>query len=73
MSLNKNQYYFVAYDYDNNYIFAIPILDLNDVTIIKAFDGIFNELTEQGHKANIQCHWQPGNGTTEGISEKETL
>ena len=29
-SLNGNQYYFVAYDYDLNYIFAVPILNLTD-------------------------------------------
>ena len=50
MSLDGNQYYFVAYNYDNNYIFVVPIPDLKDETIIKAFDGIFTELEEKGHK-----------------------
>ena len=50
MSLDGNQYYFVAYSYDNNYIFAVLIPDLKDDTIIKAFDGIFTELEEKRHK-----------------------
>ena len=50
MSLDGNQYCFVAYDYDSNFIFAVPIPDLKDDTIIKAFDGIFTELEEKGHK-----------------------
>ena len=47
-SLDGFQYYFVAYDYDTNYIFAIPIKDVTDETIIKAFDGVFTMLTEKG-------------------------
>ena len=47
MSLDGKQYFFVAYDYDTNYIFAIPIPDVKDETIIKAFDEIFTELTEK--------------------------
>ena len=47
-SLDGYQYYFVAYDYDTNYIFAIPIKDITDATIITAFDGIFTMLTEKG-------------------------
>ena len=50
MSLDGKQYYFFAYDYDTNYIFAIPIPDLKDATIINAFDSIFTELTEKGYK-----------------------
>ena len=50
MSLDGNQYYFVAYNYNNNYICAVPIPDLKDDTIIKAFDGIFIKLTEKGYK-----------------------
>ena len=33
-SLEGNQYYYVAYDYDRNYIFANPISDVKDNTII---------------------------------------
>ena len=50
VSLEGNQYYFVAYDYDTNAIFAIPIKDLKDDTIIAAFDEIFKDLTEKGYK-----------------------
>ena len=50
MSLDGYQYFFVAYDYDTNYIFANPIKDVKDATIVQAFDDIFTELTEKGHK-----------------------
>ena len=35
MSLNGNQYYFVAYDYNNNYIFAVLIPDLKMTPLLK--------------------------------------
>ena len=41
MSLEEEKYYFVAYDYDPSAIFAIPITDLRDETIIKAFTEVF--------------------------------
>ena len=40
-SLEGNQYYYVAYDYDHNYIFAEPISDVKDDTIIKAMKNKF--------------------------------
>ena len=49
MSLEGIQYYFVSYDYDTSNIFAIPITDLRDETIIKAFTEVFDELTEKGY------------------------
>ena len=45
ISLDGKQYFFVAYDYDTNYVFALPISNVQDKTIIKAFDKIFTELT----------------------------
>ena len=48
-SLDGNQYYFIAYDYDLNYIFAVPIPDLTDDTIIGAFDIIFTDLKQKGY------------------------
>ena len=50
MSLDGKQYFFVAYDYDTNYIFAPPIANVQYKTIIEAFDKIFAKLTEKGHK-----------------------
>ena len=50
MSLDGKQYFFVAYDYNTNYIFALPIANVQDKTFIKAFDKIFTKLTEKGHK-----------------------
>ena len=47
VSLEGNQYYFVSYDYDTIAIFAIPMKDLKDDTIIAAFDEIFKDLTKK--------------------------
>ena len=49
-SMDANQYYFVAYDYDTNYIFAEPIPNVTDKTIIKTFQGIYDTLVAKGHK-----------------------
>eukprot|EP00804_Cyclotella_cryptica_P021893 CCRYP_000851-RA/>CCRYP_000851-RA protein AED:0.26 eAED:0.15 QI:0/0/0/1/0/0.33/3/0/868 len=50
VSLDGNQYYFIAYAYDPNYVFAIPIHNLRDETILKAFDEVFQELKTKGLK-----------------------
>ena len=50
LTLDGNQYYFVAYAYDVNYIFALPITNLKDDTILQAFDQVFQELKERGYK-----------------------
>jgi hypothetical protein len=50
LTLDGNQYYFVAYAYDVNYIFALPIANLKDDTILQAFDQVFQELKERGYK-----------------------
>ena len=47
-SLEGMQYFFIAYDYDTNYIFAKPISNLKDKTIIEAFESVFNELKNKG-------------------------
>ena len=49
-SMDANQYYFDAYDYDTNYIFAEPIPNVMDETIIKTFQGIYNTLVAKGHE-----------------------
>ena len=49
-SLDGMQYFFIAYDYDTNYIFAKPINNLKDESIIAAFKSVFNELKNKGHK-----------------------
>ena len=53
MSLDGYQYYFIAYDYDTNYIYAIPIKDVQDKTIIAAFDEVFQDLTDKGYKPTL--------------------
>ena len=40
-SIEGMQYFFIAYDYDTNYIFAKPISNLKDETIIVAFKSVF--------------------------------
>ena len=47
-SLDKNQYYFMAYDYDLNLIFAITISNLTGDVIIGAFEDIFVQLKARG-------------------------
>ena len=47
ISLERNQYFFVAYDYDTNACFSIPMKRLKDKTIIAAFDEIFTNLTNK--------------------------
>ena len=50
ISLDGHQYYFIAYDYNTNYIFAIPIKKVTDEAIIEAFKEVFQELKDKGHK-----------------------
>ena len=50
ISLDGHQYYFVAYDYDTNFIFAEPVKDLTDDSIMHAFDKIFSGLEQKGFK-----------------------
>jgi len=50
VTLEGNQYYFVAYAYDLNYMFALPISNLRDETILRAFDEVFQELKSKGFK-----------------------
>ena len=50
MSLNGMQYFFVVYDYNTNFIFALPIAKFKDATLVEAFYMVFTELTEKGHK-----------------------
>ena len=49
-SLDTNQYFFVAYDYDNSYVFAEPIPNVKDNTIVDTFQRIFNIRVEKGHR-----------------------
>ena len=53
MSLNGKQYYIVMYEYDNNYIHALPVSDLRDVTVVAAVDDFFKEMEEKGHKPRL--------------------
>eukprot|EP00957_Ditylum_brightwellii_P132064 10069027-Ditylum_brightwellii.AAC.1 len=48
-SLDTNQYYFIAYNHNNNCIFAKAILDIKDKIIINTFQSIFKMPVEKGH------------------------
>ena len=47
--LDGMHYYFIAYEYDTNYIFTELISDLRDETITKVFEKMFEELAEKGY------------------------
>eukprot|EP00804_Cyclotella_cryptica_P025566 CCRYP_002810-RA/>CCRYP_002810-RA protein AED:0.33 eAED:0.33 QI:0/-1/0/1/-1/1/1/0/369 len=50
VTLEGNQYYFVAYAYDPNYIYATPLRNLRDESITTAFNDIFQDLKAKGYK-----------------------
>eukprot|EP00804_Cyclotella_cryptica_P009929 CCRYP_017362-RA/>CCRYP_017362-RA protein AED:0.45 eAED:0.27 QI:0/0/0/0.5/1/1/2/0/554 len=50
VTLEGNQYYFMAYAYDPNYIYATPVRNLRDESIMTAFDNIFQDLKSKGYK-----------------------
>ena len=47
VSLDGNQYYFIAYDYDLNYIFATPIKDVKDAMLVTTCKDIFKILKDK--------------------------
>ena len=47
------QVYFVAYDCDTNHIFALPVPNFKDETVITAFEEICNELKDKGYTPNF--------------------
>ena len=55
VSLEGNQYYFLAYDYNTNAVFAIPMKKLEDKIIIEAFDKIFTYLTIRGYRPTFNA------------------
>eukprot|EP00804_Cyclotella_cryptica_P020661 CCRYP_003457-RA/>CCRYP_003457-RA protein AED:0.44 eAED:0.32 QI:0/0/0/0.5/1/1/2/0/441 len=50
VSLDGNHYYLITYAYNPNYVFAIPIPNLRDETVLHAFDEVFQELKTRGLK-----------------------
>ena len=48
--LNGHQYFFIAYDYETNCIFAKLIRNFTDTTIVEVFEDIFTELDNKGYK-----------------------
>jgi hypothetical protein len=49
-ALDGQQLFFVAYDYDTNYIFAIPITSTSDKDIMDAFAQVHQLLTNKGYQ-----------------------
>ena len=49
-ALDGQQLFFVAYAYDPNYIFALPINSTSNSHIMEAFKQVFQTLTNHGYK-----------------------
>ena len=52
-SIDGHQYFFVAYDYDTNYIFAIPITTTSNEAILDAFKTVFDRLVAHGYNPTL--------------------
>ena len=77
-ALDGQQLFFVAYDYDTNYIFAIPIVSTTDSDILDAFKQVHQILTDKGYKpifnvtdnqaaAPIKAFMQQNKGTVQFV------
>ena len=77
-ALDGQQLFFIAYDYDTNYIFAIPLISTTDRDILDAFKQVHQMLTDKGYKpvfnvtdnqaaAPIKAFMQQQNGTAQFV------
>ncbi len=75
-ALDGQQLFFIAYDYDTNYIFALPITSTTDRDILEAFTTVHQQLTAKGYTpvfnvtdnqaaAPIKAYMQQHNGTVQ--------
>ena len=71
ISLYGNQYYFIAYDYDTNYIFAIPITNVTDDAIMEAFQEVFHKLKDKGHMPTFNVTDNQATKTIKGFLKTE--
>ena len=53
-AVSGNKYIFVLYDFDSNYIFAVPIMSRKKEEIIKAYKQVFVVLTRRELKPKIK-------------------
>ena len=53
ISLDGHQYYFIAHDYNSNYIFTEPIKDVKDAMLVEAFQKVFETLEDCGMKPTL--------------------
>ena len=56
VSLEGMHDYFIAYDYDTNAIIPKTVPDLNDYTLVKVFEEVFNELKHKRAHTRTQCY-----------------
>jgi hypothetical protein len=70
--------FFIAYDYDTNYIFALPLVSTSDSEILEAFKQVHQMLTKKGYKpifnvmdnqaaAPIKAFMESQNGTVQFV------
>ena len=77
-ALDGQQLFFIAYDYDTNYIFALPLNSTSDSEILEAFKQVHRMLTTKGYKpvfnvtdnqaaAPIKAFMESQNGTVQFV------
>ena len=72
LSLDWHHYYVVAYDYDNNFIEAQEVSDLDDKTIVETVQKIFDKIEKNGHNLMLNVlNRQPGSTTVESVLENK--
>ena len=69
--LNGHQYFFIAYDYDTNYIFSKPIRNVTDTAIFEAFNEVFTELDNKGYKPRFNVTYNQATGALKYYMVKE--
>ena len=70
-SLKNMQAYFVAYDFDTNNIFALPVPNFKDETVITAFEEIFNDLKYKGYTPTFNVTENQATTLTKAFLKKE--
>ena len=69
--LDGHQYYFTAYDYDTNYIFAIPMRDLIDKSVIPSFNDVFTQMKAKGFKPEFNMDNQAARSIKQYVETQE--
>ena len=53
MSLERKQYYCLAYEYANNCIHALPVADFKDEMVVVSMKEFFKFIEDKGHKPQL--------------------